>query len=115
MNTAKFSQRVSVIRKVQTTDADGDIAVLMQNLGSVWANLKFLSGSETIKAGVVATNAVSVRVRKTPFTDTITANDLLEWENKPLNIKAVLPDLDSMKYIDFVCEIGIINSENAMG
>lgn len=69
----------------------------------IWANIRFGSGSEAIRAGQIASKAqVSIRIRKLAG---ITAEMRAVCDGVEYAIKAVLPDLQNREYVDLVCEV----------
>ena len=70
--------------------------------------------NEFIKSGIASSNNVSIRLRWDSKADKITANTVVIWTDKTINITAVLPDMDTRAYIDLVGEIGIANSNNRL-
>lgn len=115
IKTSRFTERISVFRKEKQRDNNGDLINVLTPIGDFYACFKFLSGSETIKSGVIAKNTVSIRLRWDKKANEITANCIIEWQNKSINIISVLPDMETRAYIDLVGEIGVINNDNLMG
>jgi len=71
--------------------------------GPIWANIRFGSGSEAIRAGQIASKAqVSIRIRKRAG---ITAEMRAVCDGVEYAIKAVLPDHLHREYVDLVCEV----------
>ena len=71
--------------------------------GLIWANIRFGSGSEAIRAGQIASKAqVSIRIRKRTG---ITAEMRAVCDGVEYAIKAVLPDRQHREYVDLVCEV----------
>lgn len=69
----------------------------------IWANIRFGSGSEAIRAGQIASKAqVSIRVRKCAG---ITAEMRAVCDGVEYAIKAILPDHQHREYVDLVCEV----------
>jgi SPP1 family predicted phage head-tail adaptor len=69
----------------------------------LWANIRFGSGSETIRAGQVASKAqASIRIR---WRTGITADMRCVSGGVVYEIKAVLPDRRRREYVDLVCEV----------
>lgn len=113
--TSSFTEKITVFRKEKTRDSIGYLVNTLSELGSFYANFKFNSGSETIKSGIIANTMLSVRLRWDSKSELITQNDIIKWKDKTLNIKAVLPDMATRRYIDLVCDFGVINLENMNG
>ena len=69
----------------------------------IWGNIRFGSGSETIRAGQVASKAqASIRIR---WRTGITAEMRAVCDGVIYEIKAVLPDRQRREYVDLVCEV----------
>ena len=115
IKTSRFTERITVFRKEKQTDNNGDLINALTLIGEFYACFKFLSGSETIKSGVIAKNTVSIRLRWDKKASQITANCKAKWGEKAINIISVLPDMETRAYIDLVGEIGVINGDNLMG
>lgn len=115
LKTSRFTERIAVFRKEKQRDNNGDLINILTPIGEFYACFKFLSGSETIKSGVIAKNTVSIRLRWDKKAEKITANCIAKWNDKAINIVSVSPDMETRAYIDLVGEIGVINSDNLMG
>jgi len=115
LKTSKLSEKIHVFRKEKQRDSSGYLINSFNFLFTLYANLKFNSGSETISAAVISKNNVSIRVRWDEKSEQIKENDIIKWKNKTINILAVLPEMDTRRYIDIVGEIGVINDDNLMG
>jgi SPP1 family predicted phage head-tail adaptor len=71
--------------------------------GKVAANIKHLTGLESIKAGAEASVVkASIRVRKR---DTVTTAMRVHYGTTVYEIKAVLPDMECKDYMDLSCEV----------
>lgn len=71
--------------------------------GKVWANIRHLSGLETIKGGAeTAIGKASIRIRKR--TDVTPAMRVV-YGSTTYEIKAVLPDQTSREHVDLACEV----------
>lgn len=72
-------------------------------VASTWANIRYASGSETIRSGQIASKAqVSIRIR---WRTGITAEMRVLSRGVEYAIKAVLPDHQRREYVDLVCEV----------
>ena len=112
MDTAKLNERIVIFRKEKQLLDDGTEEYALNKIGNYWANIRFQSGKEMIKSGVFATNTVLITIR---FSEKITANDIILWREKYINITAVNPDYTGRKYTEILGEIGVINEHNLMG
>lgn len=74
-------------------------------LDSMWADIRFPSGLETVRAdATVSVVKASIRIRRR--TDVLASMRVLDDEGRIYDIKAVLPNKQSRQYIDLVCETG---------
>lgn len=71
--------------------------------GKVWANIKLLSGVESIKAGAeLSVVKASIRIR---YRTDVTAGMRVVHGTKVYDIKAVLPDETVRDRLDLTCEV----------
>lgn len=64
MQAAKLNQRIQILQRAAGSDALGQPTTTWEVLVTVWADVRFVSGIETIKAGrEVSTSRASVQVR----------------------------------------------------
>ncbi|QOQ81122.1 phage head closure protein [Comamonas thiooxydans] len=75
-----------------------------EDYGSLtWGHIKFLSGSESIKAGQTASKAsASIRLR---WRTDITADMRVVGAGMVFEVRSVLPDLLKREHVDLVCEV----------
>jgi len=74
-------------------------------LDTEWADIRFPSGLEVVRAdGVVSVIKASIRIRRR--TDVLASMRVLDDEGRIYDIKAVLPNKQSRQFIDLVCETG---------
>lgn len=74
-----------------------------QTYATMWANVRHLSGSESIKSDrPVSEVRASIRVR---FRQDLSASMRVLVGDKAYNITAVLPDQVGREYVDLVCEL----------
>ena len=86
-----------------TTDAIGQPVTEWTDYALVWASVRHLSGSESIKAGgTVSAVQASMRIR-TLFG--VTAGMRVLADGRTYEIKAVLPDMQYRTHTDLVCEV----------
>ena len=107
MDSRRLNRQVLIQRQSSSQDAAGQPVLTWTNLiatgdGKVWANIKMLSGVETIKAGA-ETSAVkaSIRIR---FRTDVTAAMRVTHGSTVYEIKAVMPDEAGRKFTDLACE-----------
>lgn len=101
-------KRRGTIQKMDTTEDDWGMPVSgWVDVASVWADIKHVSGLETIKSGVdVSVVKASIRIRRR--TD-VTAGMRFVADGKVYDIRAVLDDVNDRRYCDLVCEQGVNN------
>jgi SPP1 family predicted phage head-tail adaptor len=72
-------------------------------LSTVWANIRHLSGLETVKGGAEASVAkASIRIR---YRADVTAAMRVVHGSTTYEIKAVLPDEAWKQYLDLACQV----------
>ena len=76
--------------------------------GKVWANVRFMSGMETLRTdAVVATLKASIRIL---FRNDLNPTARVTYNGQVFNIKAAMPDPETGRdYIDLACEAGASN------
>lgn len=84
-------------------DIGQPIATAPLTLATVWADIRFPRGLETIKAGA-QTSVVSGSVRIRRRAD-VKASMWLEVDGMKLQIKSVLPDMEDRSRIDLTVEV----------
>lgn len=93
-----------VIQQPQSgTDAIGQPLTGWTDYAFVWANIRHLSGSESIKAGAV-TSAVQASIRIRALAG-VNAGMRVVAGGQTYNVLAVLPDMQSRAYADLVVEV----------
>lgn len=95
--------KVAIKKKVNTRDALGQTTQTLEDVATVWADIRFLRGFEAIKAGAqTSTKSCSIRIRwRTDITEGMEA-----WHaGVKYNINAVLPDMLKRERIDLMCEV----------
>lgn len=70
MRAGSLKDRIVIQHKVDARDNFGQPIATWAEIKKVWADFRFLNGTETIKAGVEAAELkASVRIRKTEITN----------------------------------------------
>lgn len=65
MQAGKLRDRVVILQRQSGSDALGQPSTTWQSLAILWAEVRFVSGIETIKAGrEISTSRASVRIRR---------------------------------------------------
>lgn len=103
MDIGKLNCLVAIQSPSDAQDAAGQPTDAWSTLASVWANIRHLSGVESIKAGADASVVkASIRIRRR--TD-VTAAMRVVHGSVVYQVKAVLPDEESREHVDLLCEV----------
>lgn len=103
MDIGSLNRRVTIQRPATGEYPDGQPMTGWTDVATVWANVRYLNGVETVKAGAVASVAkASIRIRRR--TD-LAANMQAVLGSTVFTIKAVLPDEESKERLDLACEV----------
>ena len=104
MRAGQLNRRVTIERKTGGVDAIGQpLPEGWETFAQVWANVRFLSGSEAIKADAqTSVVKASIRIR---YRTGIDAGMRVIHGAAIYEIKAVLPDEVRREYLDLVCEV----------
>lgn len=74
------------------------------DFATVWANIRYLNGTETLKSDApVSLARASIRIRRR---DGLIANMRVLHGTTVFDVRAVLPDESSREFIDLACETG---------
>lgn len=74
------------------------------DVATVWANIKFLNGTETLKSDApVSIARASIRIRRR---DGLVANMRVLHGSTVFDVRAVLPDEAAQEFVDLACETG---------
>ncbi|MCR8961147.1 phage head closure protein [Variovorax sp. S2] len=105
LEAGSLNRRVKLQRLVETQDDDtGAISKTWQEVATVWANVRYLNGVETLKADTTISAAkVSIRIR---FRADVVAKWRVVYALTNFNILAVLPDAQGREYVDLACDTG---------
>jgi SPP1 family predicted phage head-tail adaptor len=108
MDSRRLNRKVLLQQLVGTQDEAGQPVTTWENLiatgdGKVWANIKHLSGVETIKSEA-PTSVVKVSIRIRYRTD-VTAAIRVVHGSTTYEIKAVMPDEAGRQHLDLACEV----------
>lgn len=102
MSAGQLRHRVMVQNRVATQDATGEPSTTWTDeANATWANVRFLTGLTTIKAGADASTVrASIRMRYRP----VNAGQRVTFGAYVFTISAVLPN-ERKSYLDLVCEV----------
>lgn len=82
---------------------DGGPLLTWDDVASVWADIRHLSGIESIKGGAVtATAKASIRIR---YRTGINSGWRILHNSTAYNITSALPDMTGKRYVDLICEV----------
>lgn len=98
-------KRRGTIQKMDETEDDWGMPVSgWVDVASVWADIKHVSGLETIKSGVdVSVVKASIRIRRRAD---VTAGMRVLCDGKVYDVRAILDDVAGREYCDLICETG---------
>lgn len=103
MQPGRLKHLVTIQRKTAGTDALGaPLPDAWEDYASLWANIRHLSGTESIKAGAdVSVVSASIRIR---WREDITAGMRAMVGVAVYDVEAVLPG-PRREYVDLVCQV----------
>ncbi|MFY1954966.1 phage head closure protein [Achromobacter xylosoxidans] len=102
LRAGKLNTLISIRRQEQVKTGGGQVIGHWIEHAATWANVRFPSGSATIKAGSdVSLVRASMRIR---FRDDIRSDMRVVTSGMVFDIQSVLPDLSGREYVDLVCQ-----------
>ena len=103
MEIGKLNRRVAIQQLTAGQDEIGQPVQTWSTLATVWANVRYLNGVETIKAdATTAVTKASIRIRRR--TD-VTNGMRVVLGLTVFNINNVLPDEQDRERLDLACEV----------
>jgi len=103
MQAGKLRNTVTIQQQTAGQDEIGQPMTTWTNVATVWADIRHLSGIETVKAGAqISAVKASIRIR---YRAGINAGMRILHGSTIYNIAAVMPDAAKTAYVDLVCEI----------
>lgn len=103
MNAGFLNRKVLIKSCSTSVDSLGQPVETWSTFATTWANIRFLSGVETAKAGTeVSLKKASIRIR---YRTDITEAMRVEYYGLTYQINAVLRDEAKRVYVDLVCEV----------
>lgn len=103
MDSRRLNRKVVLQSATTVQDETGHPVPTWATLAPVWANIRHLSGVETIRAGA-QTSAVKVSIR-IRYRDDVTASMRVVLGSTTYEIKAVMPDEAGRQFTDLACEV----------
>lgn len=98
-----LTRRVTIEERGEGYDEAGQPIEGWTPVAVVWADVRFTSGLESIKAGSeTSISKASVRIR---YRHGLHAGLRLTHDGMTFNVQAVLPDVSGREYVDLVCEV----------
>lgn len=103
MQAGSLNQRVTLERDEVATDDWGGVIHAWVTHAELWANVRHLSGSQSIRAdSPVSEVRASIRVR---YRTDLDASMRVLVGGKAYTVEAVMPNLQSREHIDLVCKL----------
>lgn len=105
LEAGSLNRRVLLQRSVLAQNPDTEaMEQTWVDVGKAWANIRYLNGTETLKAATTISSAkASIRIR---FREDLDATCRVSYGGAYFNILAVLPDAVSREYVDLACDTG---------
>lgn len=101
MDAGTLNREVTISRPPIGSDQYGEPLTTWSTVATVWANIKYLNGAETIRADAVMSVAkVSIRIRYRTDLDT---SMRVRRGVTTFTVLAVLPDEVNQEHVDLVC------------
>ncbi|MGJ7497464.1 phage head closure protein [Variovorax sp. RT4R15] len=105
MFAQQINNKVSIQQAGLVQDALGQMIPGWPELAAVWADIRYLSGLEAVRADApVSVAKVSIRIRKR--TDVTAGMRVVDADGAVYNIQTVLPNKQNRQYVDLACEQG---------
>ena len=100
MSAGQLRHRVDLQSQVATVDEIGQPSTSWLTVATLWADVRYQNGLETLKAGSdVSLGQVSIRVRYTP----VNPGQRVVYGSTTFDIVSVQPDV-RRAYIDLICK-----------
>lgn len=107
MNIGKLNRLITIQRPNPATNEYGEPVGGWIDVASVWANVRHISGMETLKSDAdISIVRASIRIRRRRDVD---AGMRVLVDGKTYDIRAVLDDVFGREYCDLTCEQGANN------
>lgn len=103
MRAGQLRHQVKLQALTAGQDAIGQPVQTWTDVATLWADVRFLNGLETIKAdAAVAVAKGSIRVR---YRAGVTAGMRILEGSTAYDIRAVLPDTTGKRFLDLACQV----------
>lgn len=97
-----MNQRVTLLKREQGRDAAGQSIESWPDVATIWANIKFQTGAEVLRANA-ETSVVRVSIRIRARTD-VDGAWRVRYQGVEYDIKSALPDSADRQFMFLVCE-----------
>ena len=102
MRAGQLRYRVEILQRVKEKDKSGATVMVWRSLCKLWADVRHVSGSETMRHDVLSASArASVRIR---WRSDVSAEMRLRVGGTLYAVRAVIPDFTRREFLDLVCE-----------
>lgn len=103
MRAGALNRRVTLQNRGEGYDEAGQPIEGWEDVATVWGDVRFLSGLETVKSGLqVSIAKASIRIR---YRVGLNSGMQAVCDGTVFAINAVLPDISRREYVDLVCEV----------
>jgi len=104
MGSRSLNRQVVIKSRTAGEDADGQpLETWTVTVATVWADIRYLSGTETIKGGAETSTAkASIRLN---YRTNLTTDMRVVYGSTVFQIKAILPDASGQNWLDLACEV----------
>jgi len=105
MPAGKLKHRIQLLARVDGQDALGQPVEVWQTVATTWADVRFVSGIETIKAGrETSTSKCSAKMRMNKL---ITRDMRIGIGEVTYKIVDIIPDMKTRAYMTLICEVAL--------
>ena len=105
MTAGSLDQRVTFKREVRTPDGMGGATVEWQDIATLWAMVRPMTGRERERTNRV--DAEMMYVIKIRNREDLTEKDIAEWRGRTLNLRAVKYAGPREMYLEIDAELGV--------
>lgn len=104
LRAGSLNSRIKLQAPGQTNDEIGQPVAGWTDVAEVWANIRYLSGTETLKSDApVSVARASIRIRRRAG---LVANMRVLHGSTVFDVRAVLPNAAGNEFVDLACETG---------
>lgn len=103
MKAGALRTRVFIEQQTTTQDAVGQPVNTWTTLATVWAEIRYRRGMESIQADSM-TSVVMVKIR-IRYREDVTAGMRVKSAGTTYNVTAVMPDAVTKDFLDLACEV----------